>query len=95
MHSLDNLFNRSTPVCKEISFKDLIPQLLVVLIPLIIGIALLVSTGFDVLILTAMIYPVFSWVCLNNVIYGKLACKHCKQGTICCQALKFFAKKKK
>lgn len=80
---------------KEISFKDMIPQLLVVLIPLAIGTALLVSRGFDVLILIAMLYPVFSWVCLNSVIYGKIACPHCKQGTICCQALKFFSKNKK
>lgn len=80
---------------REISFKDMIPQLLVVLIPLAIGIALLVSRGFNLLILIAMIYPVFSWVCLNSVIYGKLACPHCKQGTICCQALKFFTKNEK
>ncbi len=77
---------------KEISFKDLIPQLLIALIPLTVGVALLVSRGFDLLILLAMIYPVFSWVCLNQIIYGKLACKHC---SICCPALNFFTKKKK
>ena len=80
---------------RELSFKDMIPQLLVVLIPLAIGVALLASRGFDVLILIAMLYPVFSWVCLNQINYGKLACIHCKQGSICCPALKFFAKKKK
>jgi small-conductance mechanosensitive channel len=81
--------------CKrELKFKDLIPQLLVVLIPLIVGIALLISRGFNLSILIALIYPIFSWFVLNPIIYGKLACPHCKQGSICCPALKFFTKKK-
>lgn len=40
---------------REIGFKDLIPQIFVVLIPLIVGIALLASRGFDILILTASV----------------------------------------
>lgn len=79
---------------RELKFKDLIPQLLVVLMPLIVGIALLVSRGFNLLILIALIYPILSWFILNPIIYGKLACPHCKQGSICCPALKFFTKKK-
>lgn len=79
---------------RKLSFKDFIPQLLVVLVPLIIGITLLISRGFNILILLALIYPVFSWFCLNPIIYGKLACVHCKQGSICCPALEFFTKKK-
>jgi hypothetical protein len=41
-----------------------------------------------------MIYPVFSWFAVNPILYGKLACLHCKQGSICCPALKFFTKGK-
>jgi len=80
---------------REISFKDFIPQILVVLIPLIVGVALLISRGFDILILIALIYPILSWFAINPILYGKLACPHCKQGSICCPALKFFAKNKK
>ena len=79
---------------RELGFKDFIPQVLVVLIPLIVGTAILISRGFNLLILTAMIYPVFSWFAVNPFLYGKLACLHCKQGSICCPALKFFIKEK-
>ena len=80
---------------RKLKFKDFIPQLLVALIPLIVGIALLVSRGFHLLTFIALLYPVFSWVVVNPIIYGKLACNHCKQGSICCPALEFFSKKKK
>ena len=79
---------------REIGFKDFIPQILVVLIPLIVGIALLISRGFDLLILIAMIYPVLSWFLVNPILYGKYACPHCKQGSICCPALIFFTKRR-
>ena len=82
--------------CKrQLTWKDFIPQILVVLIPLIIGIALLISRGFNLLILIAMLYPILSWFVINPIIYGKLACTHCKQGSICCPALNFFTKKRK
>ena len=79
---------------RALGVKDFIPHVLVVLIPLLVGIAILISRGFNPLILTAMIYPVFSWFAVNPILYGKLACPHCKQGSICCPALKFFAKGK-
>ena len=80
---------------RELGFKDFIPQLLVVLIPLIIGIALLISRGFDILILIAIIYPALSWIVVHPILYGKIVCPRCKQGSICCPALKFFSKKKR
>jgi hypothetical protein len=79
---------------RELKWKDFVPQILVAAVPLVVGIALLISRGFDLLILIALIYPVLSWFVLNPIIYGKLACPHCKQGSICCPALKFFSKKK-
>ncbi|MCP3683475.1 MAG: hypothetical protein GY861_12380 [bacterium] len=79
---------------RELTWKDFVPQVLVILIPLIVGIALLISRGFNIIILIALLYPVLSWFAMNPIIYGKLACPHCKQGSICCPALKFFAKKK-
>ena len=80
---------------KEITFKDFIPQLIVSFIPVVVGIALLISRGFNWLILIATIYPVFSWFVLNPIVYGKLTCPHCKQGSICCPALDFFGGKNK
>lgn len=80
---------------RELSLKSFIPQILVVLIPSVVGIALLISRGFNILILIALIYSVLSWFIVNPILYGKLACPHCKQGSICCPALKFFTKKKK
>ena len=79
---------------RELELKDFIPQVFVILIPLIVGISLLVLRSFNLLILIAMIYPVFSWFAVNPILYGKLACPHCKQGSICCPALKFFIKEK-
>ncbi len=80
---------------KQIKFKDLIPMILVVAIPVVVGIALLISRGFNLLILLAIIYPVLSWFVLNPIIYGQLACPHCKQGSICCPAMEYFGGKKK
>ena len=79
---------------RKLEWKDFILQILVVLVPIVTGAIILISDGFDFLILTAMIYPLFSWFFLNPIVYGKLACPHCKQGKICCPALNFFTKKK-
>ncbi|MBW2967223.1 hypothetical protein KY362_01925 [Candidatus Woesearchaeota archaeon] len=80
---------------KEIKFKDFIPQVLVIAIPVIVGIALLISRGFHLLTLLALLYPFVNWFAINPIIYGKLACPHCRQGKKCCPALDFFSKKKK
>lgn len=80
---------------RELSFKNFIPQLLVTLVPLVVGIALLISRGFNILILLALIYPLLSWFIVNPIVYGKIACPHCKQGSICCPASDFFMKKQK
>ena len=77
---------------RELGLKDFIPQILVVLIPLIVGIVLIFSRGFNIPILIAVIYPIISWFIINPILYGKLACIHCKQGSIGCPALKFFSK---
>ena len=80
---------------KEMKFKDFIPQIIVVTVPVVVGIALLISRGFHLLTLIAVLYPVFNWFVINPILYGKLACLHCKQGKKCCPALNFFSKKKK
>lgn len=79
---------------RELTWKDFVWQILVVLVPLVVGIALLISRGFHLLTLIALLYPVLSWLVLNPIIYGRLACPHCRQGKKCCPALEFFGKKK-
>ena len=79
---------------KEMKFKDFLPQIIPLLVPIITGIALLISRGFHLLTLIAIIYPIFNWFFINPILYGKLACPHCKQGKKCCPALEFFSKKK-
>jgi len=80
---------------REMSWKGMVPQLLVVLVPVVVGIVLLVTAGWNIWILIAVIYSVLSWFVINPIVYGKIACPHCKQGSICCPAMKFFAKKGK
>ncbi len=79
---------------REMGWKDMIPQLLVVLVPVIVGIALLILDGFNFWILIAVIYSALSWFVINPIVYGRIACPHCRQGS-CCPAAKFFAKKGK
>ena len=79
---------------RKLSFKDFIPQMLIGMIPFVLGIALLISRGFNPVILLAAIYPLLSWFVVNPLLYGTI-CKHCKQGKNCCPAMEFFNKKKK
>lgn len=80
---------------KKIQFKNFLPQIIMLAVPIIVGIALLISRGFDWLILIAILYPILNWFFINPILFGKLACPHCKQGKICCPALDFFSKKSK
>ncbi len=81
--------------CKrEVSFRKLVPSMLVLVFPLIGGIALLVMS-FSWVVLGLMAIPWLMWFLGNPLIYGKLACAHCKQGRKCCPAMEFFSGKKK
>lgn len=79
---------------REIGFKEMAPQFLVSLIPLAAGIFLLLK-GFDWLILGVTAWPLVIMFLGNPIIYGKLACLHCKQSQICCPACEFFMKRAK
>jgi len=80
---------------KEVTLKSFLPHILFSAIPVIAGILLLVSRGFNIFILIALIYSILNWVVVSPVLYGKIACPHCKQGSICCPALNFFNKKQR
>lgn len=73
-------------------FKDLIPGLLLSLIPIIVGIIILILK-FDWLILFAVLMIIFLTTFGNGFVRGKLTCNYCKQKKLGCPADKLFNKK--
>ncbi|UCH72195.1 MAG: hypothetical protein JSW62_01215 [Thermoplasmatales archaeon] len=78
---------------KQIGWIDIIPDFLVSIIPLIIGVLLLII-DFDWFILLLIVLLVFLAFPINGFMRGSLACKYCKQREIGCPAEKLFSKKK-
>jgi hypothetical protein len=77
---------------RKITRKDLIPDALVSLIPIIIGIILLIIS-FNRWILIGIIALILLASQGNNCIRGQLACKYCKQKELGCPAAELFNKK--
>jgi hypothetical protein len=78
---------------KQISWIDIIPDFLVSIIPLIIGIALLII-NFNWLVLLLVVLLLLLAFPLNGFIRGSLACKYCKQRELGCPAEQLFNKRK-
>ena len=78
----------------EMTWKNIIPDFLVSLIPLIAGIVLLILR-FDWLMLLLIILLVILTTSGNGFIRSSFACKFCKQKEIGCPAEKLFNKGKK
>jgi hypothetical protein len=78
---------------KEMKWKDMIPDLLVSLIPLITGIIVMIIK-FDLIILIAAILLVLFSTFGNGIIRGSFTCKYCKQKELGCPADKLFNKDK-
>jgi hypothetical protein len=76
---------------KVISWKDLIPDFLVLIFPLVGGIIILIR-DFKWLILVLMIILVILSIGGNAVIRGSFACKYCKQKELGCSAEQLFNK---
>jgi hypothetical protein len=76
----------------KFSWKDMIPDLLVSLVPFIAGIILLIIK-FDYLILIALILLTFLTTTGTGFIRGRLTCRYCKQKELGCPADKLFNKK--
>lgn len=70
--------------------KSLVPDLLVLLIPLVTGIILLIM-DFNFLLLFAVLLLIFLTTSGNGFIRGKLTCRYCKQGEMGCPAQKLFS----
>jgi len=78
---------------KKIAWKDLIPDLLVSLIPFILGIYILfIDFNWPILILILVL--LFLTTFGNGFIRTNFACKHCKQRELGCPAERLFAKTK-
>jgi hypothetical protein len=76
---------------KTMSWKDMIPDLLISLIPVIMGIVLLIIK-FNFLLLSALFLLITLITIGNGFIRGSLTCKFCKQRDLGCPAEKLFSK---
>ncbi|KYK20720.1 hypothetical protein AYK21_05630 [Thermoplasmatales archaeon SG8-52-2] len=77
---------------KKITWKDIIPEFLLSIIPIMIGIALLII-DFNLILLFLIILLLILAFPANGYLRGALACIHCKQREIGCPAEQFFRKK--
>ena len=88
------LFKKGNPegfAEKGFSWKDLIPDFLVLIFPLIGGIIGLIR-DFTWLILALMVVLAILYLGGNALIRGSLACKYCKQKELGCPAEQLFNK---
>lgn len=78
----------------EISWKDIVPDFLVFMIPVLAGILLMVREfSWTILILVLALFLLgFTG---NALVRGKLTCRYCKQREIGCPAEQLFNKNKK
>jgi hypothetical protein len=78
----------------NITWKDLLPDMLVAIIPAIIGIVrLIMDFNWILLLFVILLFLLVSKG--NEFVRGSLACKYCKQREINCPADKMFNKEKK
>jgi hypothetical protein len=77
----------------EMTWKDMIPDLLVSAVPCITGIVLLII-NFELPLLMAILLLVFLTTVGNGFIRGSLTCKYCKQKELGCPADRLFNKGK-
>jgi hypothetical protein len=90
------IFSKGNPkkfLRKEITMKDMLPDFLVFILPILAGFVILVfNFSWTIVILMAALF-VLSTVG-NAFIRGSFACKYCKQRGLGCPADKLFSKKK-
>ncbi len=75
------------------TWKSILPDFLVSLIPIVVGVILLII-HFDILILLSIILLIVLSSIGNGFVRGSLACKYCKQRQLGCPAEKLFKKNK-
>jgi hypothetical protein len=86
-------FQRGDPqrfAAREISWSEVLPDLLVSILPLIGGIVFLVLGGWDWLIAGLLFLLIALASSGTGFVRGTLACRHCKQREIGCPANELF-----
>ena len=78
---------------RKITWKDIIPDFMVSVIPIIAGIVLLII-DFNWWLLAGVIVLILLTSVGNGIIRGSLACRHCKQLELGCPAQQLFNKTK-
>jgi len=81
-------FNRRT-----IGWRDMLPDLMVSVFPLLGGVILLIR-DFSWVILRLMLVLVLLSTAGNGVVRGSLACKHCRQRELGCPAEQLFSRER-
>jgi hypothetical protein len=76
---------------KKIGLKDIIPEFISSIVPIIIGIYILIK-DFNLIILFLIVILFLLSFPATGYLRGSLACKHCKQREIGCPAEQFFRK---
>lgn len=90
------LFKRGSPdrfIARTISWKELLPDMLVLMIPLVGGIALLMQGFSWSRALMLAVLPALSFGG-NYFVRSQIACTYCKQRELGCPAEQFFGKKR-
>ena len=76
----------------RITWKDMIPDMLVTLIPLVTAIILMIIR-FNLILLIAALGLITLTTAGNGFVRGNLTCKHCRQRELGCPAEQLFNKK--
>ena len=91
------LFKKADPkkfARMQLTWKDLLPDFMVSLIPIIVGVVLLIR-AFSWLVLALILILLLLTFIGNGAVRSSLACKYCKQRKLGCPAEKLFDKTKK
>jgi hypothetical protein len=78
---------------QTITWKNIVPDFLVFIIPLLVGIALLIH-DFSWILLVLIIILFFLGFMGNAVVRSQLACRYCRQREIGCPAQRLFERTK-
>jgi len=90
-------FKKGSPerfAAMKITWKDIVPDFLLFIIPVLAGILLLIQ-GFTVTILILILALLLLGFMGNALVRGQLACRYCKQREIGCPATQLFTKTEK
>jgi len=77
-----------------ITWKDIVPDFLVFIIPVLVGIALIIRTFSWILFLLIIALFILGFAG-NAVVRGKIACRYCRQKEIGCPAQRLFERPEK